>query len=117
MADYKWQKEAVKRFARERISAIIADCGTGKTLAGIRIAIAKRLPVLVIVPKNVTGDWVEAIHEFAGPDEKIWNYDAPTEHKDPEEYARQFLAWLRPEPGELEAMRERKAAAEGEHHD
>ena len=109
MADYKWQVEAIKRFARERISAIIADCGTGKTRAGIRLALAKCLPVIIITPKNVTDEWVNEIRELVGEDEKVWVYDAPTEHKDPEGYRKRFIEWLRPSQDELDAMHKREA--------
>jgi superfamily II DNA or RNA helicase len=94
MADYKWQIAAVVRFAREVIAAIIAACGTGKTRVGIRLAIAKALPVIVIVPKNISRQWRDDILEIAGSDQKVWLYDAPTEHKNPEKYAAEFKAWL-----------------------
>jgi superfamily II DNA or RNA helicase len=108
MADYNWQSKAVVRFTRARISAIIAACGTGKTRVGIKLALDKLLPVVVIVPKNITRQWKDEILEIAGKDQKVWIYDAPTEHKNPAKYADEFLEWLKPMPGEIAAMERAK---------
>ena len=98
MADYTWQKKAVERFTDERISAIVAACGTGKTRAGIRLAVTKfmrrHMPVIIIAPKRLTGQWSDAIHEIAGDDEKIWIYDAVEEHKNPAKYEDKLRKWL-----------------------
>ncbi len=110
MADYKWQTNAVVRFGDKIIAAIVAACGTGKTRTGILLALYKRLPVIVITPKNISKQWRDDILEIAGKDQKVWLYNAPTEHKDPEAYKSAFLDWLEPEPGELEVTRMRRKA-------
>jgi hypothetical protein len=112
MGDYKWQTNVVARFTRETISAIIAACGTGKTRAGIKLALAKMLPVIVIVPKNITRQWRDEILEVAGKEQKIWLYDAPTEHRNPEKYYKEFVEWLKPEANELETMEQRRRSHE-----
>ena len=107
MANYAWQDKAVNRFSPKKIAAIVAACGTGKTRAGVLMGLRKMLPVIIIVPKNITRQWRDNILEIAGPDQKVWVYDAVAEHKDPDAYKKAFLAWLEPEPDELEAMRKR----------
>jgi superfamily II DNA or RNA helicase len=111
MADYNWQQKAVTRFTKARISAIIAACGTGKTRVGIRLALAKMLPVIVIVPKNITNQWRDEILEVAGSDQKIWVYDKRTESKNSEKYAEAFVDWLKPGVDELGAMERAKGRA------
>jgi hypothetical protein len=93
--DYSWQEKFAKRFSKASISAIIAGCGTGKTRATIRLAILKHIPVIVITPKNVMKEWRDEILKVAGPNEKIWVYDMPTEHKDYAAYHQAFAKWLR----------------------
>jgi superfamily II DNA or RNA helicase len=105
MADYKWQTQVVPRFIREVISGIVAACGTGKTRAGIRLAIAKRLPVIVIAPKNICRQWRDSILEVAGPDQKIWVYDMVEETKQGDVYQKRFLEWLEMGEDEIEALK------------
>lgn len=99
MGDYTWQVKAVARHTDDRISAIVAACGTGKTRTGIRLAVAKfarkHLPVIVIAPKNLVKQWRDDIHEIAGEGEKVWIYDSGEARKHPEKYEAEFLAWLK----------------------
>lgn len=95
MGDYAWQVKAVVRFVKEAISAVVAACGTGKTRAAIKIAIKKALPVIVIVPGNLTKQWRDDILEIAGPDESVWIYNTVEDHKNPEKYRARFLEWVK----------------------
>lgn len=99
MGDYSWQVKAVARHTDDRISAIVAACGTGKTRTGIRLAVAKfvrrHLPVIVIAPKNLVKQWRDDIHDIAGKDEKVWIYDSGEARKHPEKYEAEFLSWLK----------------------
>lgn len=101
MGDYTWQTKAVARHTNDRISAIVAACGTGKTRTGIRLAVAKfvarHLPVIVIAPKHLTKQWRDDILEIDGPGEKVWIYDSGEARKNPEKYANEFNAWLKDE--------------------
>jgi superfamily II DNA or RNA helicase len=92
---YSWQNTALARFARAIYFAIVADCGVGKTFAAIRIALAKKMPVIVIAPTHrLCEQWKNAILEDAGPDEDVWVYDKPTETKQGEYYKEIFEKWL-----------------------
>lgn len=99
MGDYTWQVKAVERHTNDRISAIVAACGTGKTRTGIRLAVAKfmarHLPVIVIAPKNLVKQWRDDIHEIAGKDEKVWIYSSDDYRKNPERYEAEFTDWLK----------------------
>jgi superfamily II DNA or RNA helicase len=107
MADYKWQTDAVASFKDEKIAAVIAACGTGKTRVGIKLALAKMLPVVVIVPKNISRQWRDDILEVAGADQKVWLYDASAERRNPAKYFASFVEWLKPSTEELRAMQEK----------
>jgi len=112
MEDYKWQLGALLRFTKSKIGAIIAACGTGKTRVGIKLGLAKLLPIIIITPKNISRQWRDDILEVAGKDQKVWLYDATTEHKNTEKYAKEFLEWCTPSEEEINAMEER---ANGRH--
>jgi superfamily II DNA or RNA helicase len=89
---YEWQNTALARFARAAYFAVVADCGCGKTLAAIRIALAKKMPVIVIAPTHRLCDqWKADILEDAGPDEEVWVFSKPEETKQGERY---FEEWL-----------------------
>jgi superfamily II DNA or RNA helicase len=93
---YDWQNNAVARFVRAAYFAVVADCGVGKTLAAIRIALAKKMPVIVIAPTHRLCDqWKNDILRDAGPDEKVWVYDRPTETKQGDYYKESFEEWLK----------------------
>jgi superfamily II DNA or RNA helicase len=92
---YNWQNTAVARFVRAVYFLIVADCGCGKTLAAIRIALAKQMPVIVIAPTHrLCEQWKNDILQDAGPDEEVWVYDKPTETKQGEYYKEAFEQWL-----------------------
>ena len=57
------QELAVERFKNKEYFGLLFDCGTGKTRTAIKIAEEKDMPVLVIAPKNLTGQWADAIRE------------------------------------------------------
>ena len=96
MADYNWQVKAVARHAKEKISAIVAGCGAGKTRADIRIALAKKLPVIVIAPgETLCRQWKDDILEIAGPDQKVWLYRKKEETKEGPAYLKRFVEWLK----------------------
>jgi superfamily II DNA or RNA helicase len=92
---YDWQKTALARFTRAVYFSIVADCGCGKTLAAILIALAKKMPVIVIAPGHrLCEQWKKDILETAGPDEKVWVYSRPEETKQGEYYKEAFEQWL-----------------------
>jgi superfamily II DNA or RNA helicase len=92
---YEWQKAALARFARAVYFALVVDCGCGKTLAATLIALAKKLPVIVIAPTHRLCDqWREDILRDGGPDEEVWVYDKPTETAQGESYREAFEVWL-----------------------
>lgn len=104
MADYKWQEKALARYAKRKIVPIIAACGTGKTRALIKLALAKMLPVIIITPKNIIRDWVKELHEIAGDKIDIWVYDSAKVAKLGNAYYDEFSDWLKPKREELDAM-------------
>jgi superfamily II DNA or RNA helicase len=92
---YSWQGTALARFARAAYFAIVADCGVGKTFAAMRIALAKKMPTIVIAPgHNLCRQWKDAILQDAGPDEEVWVYDKSVETKQGEHYKEAFEQWL-----------------------
>lgn len=92
---YDWQNNALARFARAAYFAIVADCGVGKTFASIQIAVAKKMPVIVIAPGHrLCGQWKDDILRDAGPDEGVWVYSRPEETKQGEFYRQEFERWL-----------------------
>ena len=95
MADYNWQIKAITRFAKAKISAIVAACGTGKTRVNIKIAILKNLPVIVIAPKNLCKQWKEEIEAVAGPGQDIWVHDSSKEHRNPTKYYDEFKEFMK----------------------
>lgn len=92
---YDWQTSTVARCARAVYFSIVGDCGCGKTLAAIKIALAKMMPVIVIAPtRRLCEQWKEAILEDAGPDEQVWVYSNPQEMAQGETYREDFEKWL-----------------------
>lgn len=92
---YQWQKEAVARFARAAYFALAVDCGLGKTAAAIRIALAKKRPVLIIAPgKTLCEQWKREIAAVAGPDEEIWTHSRTEETRRGDAYRNAFSLWL-----------------------
>jgi superfamily II DNA or RNA helicase len=92
---YQWQKEALARFARAVYFALIVDCGCGKTLAAILIALAKQRPVVVIAPGHrLCAQWAREIREAAGEAESIWVYDRNEERRLGAYYDDKFETWI-----------------------
>jgi superfamily II DNA or RNA helicase len=92
---YAWQEEAIKRFSGKSFFAIICSCGLGKTLAAIKIALNKALPVIVIAPGHrLCEQWKHDILT-EDPEAKIWVYSRPEEAKEGEmDYRMRFNSWL-----------------------
>jgi superfamily II DNA or RNA helicase len=92
---YNWQDTALARFVREAYFAIVADCGCGKTLTAIQIALAKKMPVIVIAPTHrLCEQWATAIKEDGGEKEDVWVYSKPAETKQGESYKEGFEQWM-----------------------
>ena len=90
---YDWQNSAVMRFARAAYFALVVDCGCGKTLAAIMLAVKKNLPTIVIAPThNLCDQWRTDILEQI-PDASVWVHSKPKETKD-KTYQRRFEEWL-----------------------
>ncbi len=91
---YAWQQKAIKRFKDSPFFAIVADCGLGKSLAAIHIALKKRLPVIVIAPGHTLCDqWAREIQEVDETAD-IWVYRASDESADKTGYGARFAKWL-----------------------
>jgi superfamily II DNA or RNA helicase len=92
---YNWQNTALARFVRAAYFAIVADCGCGKTLAAILIALEKKMPVIVIAPTHrLCEQWRNDILQNAGPNEEVWVYDRNEERKKGAYYDEEFSRWL-----------------------
>jgi superfamily II DNA or RNA helicase len=95
MKEYNWQNNAFVQFVRAVFFALVVDCGCGKTFAGIKIALGKMLPVIIITPGHTLCEqWKEEILKIAGPDEDIWVYDRNEERKKGAYYEEEFSKWL-----------------------
>ena len=94
MGDYAWQVKAVDRFKSTVIAAIVAACGTGKTRAYIKLALAKNLPTIIIAPKNICRQIESDIHEIAGAGQEVWRYDQVEETKKKDAYLDNYYKWL-----------------------
>jgi len=88
-----WQMKALALATRNIISLVV-DCGCGKTLAAIMIALIKQKPVIIIAPTHRLCDqWKNAIEEAVeGAD--VWLYSKPEETKQGAGYQRRFEEWL-----------------------
>ena len=92
---YTWQAEAALKGAAREFIALVVDCGCGKTLAGILIALKKKMPTIVIAPTHqLCAQWKEDIKEVIGDDADVWVYSKPEEAKDKEGYKERFIKWL-----------------------
>jgi len=93
---YKWQESAVARFVRAAYFALVVDCGCGKTLAGIKIALGKMLPTIVIAPGHrLCEQWKKEIQEAEDGEADVWVYDRNEERKQGDYYRERFLEWLK----------------------
>ena len=92
---YSWQDKANETFKDAKAFLLEAACGTGKTLAAIKIALAKMLPVIVITPGHTLCDqWKNELIENGVDENDIWVYSKPEETKHEKEYKAAFEGWL-----------------------
>jgi len=92
---WKWQLQAATIGAAKEFISLVVDCGCGKTLAGILIALKKMMPVIVIAPTHrLCEQWKNELKETAGEDADIWVYSKPEETKEGESYRERFTKWL-----------------------
>jgi len=90
---WAWQLQAAAQAARNIISLVV-DCGCGKTLAAILIALAKNKPVIVIAPGHrLCSQWKDAIEE-SDDNADVWLYSKPEETKQGAKYQERFERWL-----------------------
>jgi superfamily II DNA or RNA helicase len=76
--------------------ALNADCGCGKTFVGIKIALAKLLPTIIIAPGHqLCSQWQHDLEQHVGPDASVWVYDRNEERKHEADYREEFLRWLK----------------------
>jgi len=88
-----WQIKALGWAARSAI-AMVVDCGCGKTLAAILIALIKNKPVIIIAPTHrLCAQWKEAIEESV-ENADVWIYSKPEETKQGAKYQERFEEWL-----------------------
>jgi len=69
-------------------------CGGGKTLAAIKIALYKQLPVVVICPKALCDQWEKDLKEEGVAEENIFVFSQPDYSKNKSEYERKVKEWL-----------------------
>jgi superfamily II DNA or RNA helicase len=93
---YKWQESAVARFVKEAFFCQWVDCGCGKTLAGILIALRKKLPAIIIAPGHLLCDqWKKELIESGVAEEDIWVYNRNEERRQEAEYRAAYEAWIK----------------------
>jgi len=92
---YMWQLQAAVTGAAAKIIALVVDCGGGKTLAAILIALIKKLPVIVIAPTHrLCEQWKNDILDIMDDDADVWVYSKPDETKQGDQYRKRFEEWL-----------------------
>lgn len=109
MKSYTWQESAVRLFETAKRFCIWADCGCGKTLAAILIALKKALPVIIIAPGHtLCNQWKKELIETGAAEEKdVWVYDRNEERRQGAAYEAAYRAWVREGVvEETEAVRE-----------
>ena len=90
---WAWQIKALELAVRNIISLVV-DCGCGKTLAAIMIALVKKKPVIVIAPTHRLCDqWKRDIEESV-ENADVWLYSKPEETKQGIKYQERFEKWL-----------------------
>jgi superfamily II DNA or RNA helicase len=96
MKPYRWQEEAVERNTARDHFCLWVDCGCGKTLALILIALRKMLPTIVIAPGHTLCEqWKRELIESGAAEEKdIWVYDRNEERQNEEAYKAAYRAWI-----------------------
>lgn len=94
--NYRWQDIAIYLCSRLKAFALSVECGCGKTLAAIRIAFVKNLPVLVITPNRLMDQWHDEILSCGEDEKNVWVHRAP-EKKDAveqQEYYSKLRSWI-----------------------
>ena len=92
---WSWQVQAVVNYSAREIMSLVVDCGCGKTLVAIMIALAKQMPVIVIAPGHrLCEQWKDEITDTLGDAADVWVYSRPEETKQGEHYKEQFEQWL-----------------------
>ena len=76
MPNWKHQDLAVARFKESEYFGLLFDCGTGKTRTAKLIADEKERNNLVVAPKNLRNQWVEALKELGVDEKDIFVYDS-----------------------------------------
>lgn len=66
---WKHQQYALDKYKDREFFGLLFPCGTGKSLAAIKIAEAKDRPVLLIAPNALCQQWAEEIKDKK---EKDW---------------------------------------------
>jgi len=90
---YKWQIEAFNQFKDRQYGGLDASCGLGKTICLSDIAKHKKLPVIIIAPKTICGQWKNELMAEKIPECKIWVHDQQTMTKQGQIYKREFATW------------------------
>jgi superfamily II DNA or RNA helicase len=101
---YDWQKQAFNLYKDAKAFMLNVCCGGGKTFAAIMIALYKKLPVIVIAPKNLVDTWREELTENGVAEDDIWIYSQPEYSKNKEHYEKDFLVWLKQSSTKTQAL-------------
>jgi len=90
---WAWQINALA-YATRNILATVADCGVGKTLFAIMVALIKNKPVIVIAPtRRLCAQWKDDIEKSVA-NADVWLYSKPEETKQGVKYQERFEQWL-----------------------
>lgn len=60
---WKHQAFALKKYKDRQFFGLLFPCGTGKSRAAIALAEEKEMPVLIIAPAALCGQWKEALED------------------------------------------------------
>jgi superfamily II DNA or RNA helicase len=92
---WTWQLEAAARGATAQILALVVDCGCGKTLAAILIALKKMLPTIVIAPTHrLCEQWETELKDELGDEADVWVFNQNDMTREKEQYKERFEKWL-----------------------
>lgn len=96
MKPYQWQEKTAEQSSAWDALCMWVDCGCGKTLALILIALRKLLPVIVIAPGHALCEqWKRELIESGAAEEKdVWVYDRNEERRQGAAYEPAFRAWV-----------------------
>ena len=92
---YLWQLTVAITDSVKEIIALVVDCGCGKTLAGMLLAIKKQMPVIIIAPTHRLCDqWRSDLEKIMGDEADVWVYSKPEETRQGKQYQERFEKWL-----------------------